>query len=168
MMVLVRYLKPSGETREWEQTLLADRDDMIVSTFRFRLKKPFSPFDSRILIKDGYYGVLFDFLDRWYNVVKIYDCKKNFVGYYSDIRTPPRRIKDGYEAVDLFLDFWVDLDGSYIILDLDEFQAFDLSKDLKKQAKQTARILKEMIEKDCYPPKIVKSFDISADEIGSL
>lgn len=166
MMVLVRFLKPGGKTREWYQTLLADREDIIVSTFRFRLKKPFSPFDSRILIKDGYYGVLFDLLDRWYNVVKIYDYKKNLVGYYSDIRTPPTRIKNGYEVVDLFLDFWVDLDGSYIILDIDEFQAADLSDELRKQTRGTARKLKEMIENDRYPPKIVKSFKISADEIG--
>jgi len=165
-MVLVRYFKPGGETREWEQTLLADSEDMIVSTFRFRLKKPFSPFDSRILIKDGYYGLMFDLIDKWYNVVKIYDYKKNLVGYYSDIRTPPKRFIGGYESVDLFLDFWVDLDGNYIILDIDEFQAADLSNQQIKQAKDTTRELKEIIENGCYPPKNVKSFDLPADEIG--
>ncbi|MFW6142213.1 MAG: DUF402 domain-containing protein [Candidatus Saliniplasma sp.] len=165
-MVLVRYLRPDGEPREWEQTLLADRENVIVSTFRFHLEKPFSPFDSCILIRDGYYGVMFDLLDRWYNVVKIYGYKKKLVGYYSDIRTPPKSIKGGYKAVDLFLDFWVDLDGSYIILDLDEFQVANLSKDMEKHAKDAAKQLKDMIEKDSYPPKIVKSFNISADEIG--
>ncbi len=168
MMVLVRYHKPSGDTREWEQTLLADREEMIVSTFRFRLKKPFSPFDSRILIKDGYYGVMFDLFDNWYNVVKVYDKNKNLVGYYSDIRTPPIRIKNGYEATDLFLDFWVELDRSYIILDLDEFQVANLSKDLKNQARDVAKKLKDMIENNVYPPKIVSSFNISADEIGEI
>ncbi|MFO7793089.1 MAG: DUF402 domain-containing protein [Candidatus Saliniplasma sp.] len=166
-MVLVRYLKPGGEPREWQQNLLADREDMIVSTFRFRLKKPFSPFDSRILIKDGYYGVMFDLLDIWYNIVKVYDEKKNLIGYYSDIRTPPERIEGGYQAKDLFLDFWVELDGSYIILDIDEFQEAELSIELKDHVRKTVRKLKEMIEDKRYPPKIVENFDTPTDEIGN-
>ncbi|MFW5904261.1 MAG: DUF402 domain-containing protein [Candidatus Saliniplasma sp.] len=166
-MVLVRYLKPGGEPREWEQTLLADRKDMIVSTFRFRLKKPFSPFGTRVLIRDGFYGVMFDLMDRWHNVVKVYDEEKNHIGYYSDIRTPPKRIEGGYEAEDLFLDFWVDLDRSYIILDFDEFREAELSKELRNRVKKTARSLKKIIENDLYPPSNVKKFDISAHEIGN-
>ncbi len=168
MMVLVRYHKPGGDTREWEQTLLADREEIIVSTFRFRLKKPFSPFNYRVLIKDGYYGVMFDLFDRWYNVVKIYDFEKDHIGYYSDIRTPPERIKSGYRAEDLFLDFWVELDGSYIILDIDEFQESELSEKMKNKVKSAALKLKNMIEEERYPPIEINRFDVPADEIGKL
>ncbi len=165
MKISVRYLRPGRDTREWEQDILADREDMIVSSFRFRLEKPFSPFNQRILIEDGYFGMMFDLLDRWYNVVKIYDEKKELVGYYSDIRTPPEKIRSekAYQAKDLFLDFWVDLDGTYIILDIDEFQKADLTPEMRGKAKRAARDLKELIEASDYPPSRVEEFDLPQD-----
>lgn len=163
MKISVRYLKPGSDPREWKQTLLADREDMIVSSFLFRLKNPFSPFKQRVLIEDGYLGILYDLLDEWYNVVEIYDKKKDLVGYYSDIRTEPERTDEGYQAVDLHLDFWVDLDGTYIILDIDEFQDAELSSDLRKKARRRARELKEIIEAGDYPPDIVKDFEPSSE-----
>lgn len=164
-MVTVRYHRPGKETREWEQKLLADNDDMIVSSFKFRLSKPFTPFGETPLIKDGYYGVLFDLLNKWFNVVRIYDENKEFVGYYSDIRTPPIRIEGGYRAEDLFIDYWVEPDGSYYLLDVDEFEEAEIDNSKREQVKKTIVKIKNMIKDDKYPPRLVKEFDLSADEI---
>lgn len=164
-MVKVRYHRPGKETREWEQRLLADNEDMIVSSFVFRLSKPFTPFGDTPLIKDGYYGVLFDLLDRWFNVVKIFDEQKRFIGYYSDIRSPPQRFEGGYKAEDLFIDFWVETDGTYYILDREEFEEADISNECREKVEQTIEKIKEMIERGGYPPKEIKEFEISADEM---
>ena len=163
-MVLVRYYRPGKDTREWNQRLLADTEEMIVSSFIFRLQKPFS-FNDDILIKDGYFGIMFDLFNTWYNVVKVFDKGKNFVGYYSDIRTPPKRISEGYEAKDLFLDFWIYPGNTYLILDKEEFQKADLKDETRNKVKKVVEKLKSMIEGGNYPPKKINKFDLGADEI---
>ena len=164
-MITVRYHRPGKDTREWKQRLLADDEKMIVSSFVFRLSKPFSPIDDTPIIKNGYYGVLFDLLNRWFNVVKVFDREKNLVGYYSDIRTPPERFEHGYEAKDLFLDFWVEIDGTYHILDQKEFEKAEIDDHLNRKVKETIDKMKKMIEEEEYPPKEVINFEITADEI---
>ncbi|MFP4051653.1 MAG: DUF402 domain-containing protein [Thermoplasmata archaeon] len=165
-MVKVRYHRTGKETREWKQKLLADDEDMIVSSFIFRLSKPFTPLGEEPLINDGYYGVLFDLLDKWFNVVKIFEEDKTLVGYYSDIRTPPFKCEGGYEAEDLFVDFWVETDGTYYILDMEEFEVAEIDDKYHKKVKETIDKLKDMIDNDEYPPQKVKEFELTADEIG--
>lgn len=165
-MVTVRYHRPGKNTREWEQRLLADNEKMIVSSFEFRLSKPFSPIGNRPLIKDGYYGVLFDLLNRWFNVVKVFDREKNLVGYYSDIRTPPKRFKKGYQAKDLFIDFWVEIDGTYHILDRKEFEEAEIDDSLNKRVEETIKKIKTMIEEEKYPPDEIFNYELTKDEIG--
>ncbi len=162
-MVSVRYIRRGKEPREWDQKLLADNEEMIVSSFRFRLQKPFSSFNGRVLIESGYYGVLFDLWDRWFNVVKIFDEKKRLRGYYSDIRTPPEKKEDGYVAEDLFLDYWVDLDGDYTVLDEDEFEEAELPPELENKVLETSKRLKIMIEDGDYPPDPVENFEIPSE-----
>ncbi len=163
-MVTVRYERVGKEARAWEQELLADTEEMIVSSFVFRLKKPFIAKED-ILIEDGYHGVLFDLFDRWFNVVKVFDKEKRFTGYYSDIRTPPKRTKEGIRATDLILDIWVDVRGDYIVLDQDEFREAELNDDMRRKVMGVRDSLIEMIEAGDYPPKEVRSFDVSAHEI---
>ncbi len=138
---------------------MVDDDEMVVSSFVFRLPDPFIVDDVEV-IKDGYHGILFDFFDRWYNVVTIYDGEKKFVGYYSDIRTPPERIPGGYRATDLALDLWVTPDGMYTVLDRDEFDAASFEKNHRKKAEETLSKLIEMVIDGRYPPKVVWDFCI--------
>lgn len=164
MKVQVKYKRRGKPTRVWKQKLLTNTDDIIISSFEFRLKEPFSPFDDRVLIRSGYHGVLFELMDEWYNVVKIFDEDKRLKGYYSDIRTPPDKTKNGYIAEDRFLDYWVDLDGSYILLDEDEFKEADLPRQLEDKALRTAKRLKKMIKNDDYPPDPIEKFHLSQDD----
>lgn len=155
--ITVIYHRPGKDTRVWKQELLADAGDMIVSSFTFRLKKPFSPFDI-ILIEDGYSGMMFDLMNEWYNVVKVFDKEDEFVGYYTDIRTPPERIENGYRAEDLFLDLWVYPDYSYHVLDEDEFEEAELDEYLEREALKTLVKLEKMIKKGNYPPTKIGDF----------
>lgn len=162
--IKVRYLRPSKEDREWEQRLLVDAEKMIVSSFVFHLEKPFSPLGEP-LIEDGYSGVLFDFFYRWYNVVKVFDHDEELVGYYSDIRTPPEKMDDGYIAKDLFLDIWVEPNGEYFLLDREEFESSDIDGRLKEKVESILNKLVDRIEENRYPPEEVKEFDISSDHL---
>ncbi|MGM0510445.1 MAG: DUF402 domain-containing protein, partial [Thermoplasmatota archaeon] len=130
-----------------------------ISSFVFRLPKPFTH-HGEILIEDGYQGVMFDLLDRYYNVVKIWDEEGHFRGYYSDIRTPPKKIKNGYKAVDLFLDIWLDREGHFFILDEDEFEEAELSEEITEKALETKERLIEDIKNGDYPPSPADGFQL--------
>ena len=159
-MVLVRYHRPGKNTREWEQRCILDAEEVVISSFVFELSKPFILKGSEI-IKTGYTGILYDPFDRWYNVLEVYARDRRFVGYYSDIRTPPKRIIDGYEATDLVLDLWVTPEGEYAILDQDEFEKTELKLDHRIKAEETMAKLIDMVREGKYPPNIVKKYSKS-------
>lgn len=169
MMITVRYRRPGKESRGWEQRLLADTEDMIVSSFVFRLQKPFlSDDEGDVLIESGYYGVLFELLDRWYNVVKIYDEDRELKGYYTDIRKPPVKTEVGYEALDLFLDVWVYPDNEYMVLDRDEFEDADIDESLRREAERAVERVTTMVRNDDYPPELVEKFDVTDEVLDNL
>ncbi|MFO8110365.1 MAG: DUF402 domain-containing protein [Thermoplasmata archaeon] len=150
-MVIVRYNRIGKRGREWEHELLLDNGEIIISSFEFKLAKPFSPL-GRPLIRSGYRGILFDHFEKWYNVIEVRDPEGKLKGYYSDIRTPPVRTNRGYEATDLILDIWVSPDNDYDVLDEVEFIETDLPKDLREAALLTLKLLRKTIENKNYPP----------------
>ncbi len=157
-MVKVRYHRPGRESREWEQRLLADDDRMIVSSFEFTLSEPFV-INEKVVIKTGCRGILYDLLDRWYNVITVFDGK-GFIGYYSDIRTPPERFPGGYQATDLVLDLWVAPDGSYTVLDREEFRQASLHDEHRKKAEEVLTELIGTIRDGRYPPAEVRDIGL--------
>ena len=81
--------------------------------------------------------------DRWYNIFRIGDGEGNLKGFYLNVTRPPK-IEDGFiDWEDLALDIWVHPDGSYLVLDEDEFEDLDLKADEKEKAMLA---LMEMIE----------------------
>ncbi len=71
---------------------------------------------------NGYRVIWFVFRGEWFDVGRFHDSKERFLGYYCDIIEPiqifgPKRV----EATDLFLDLWVNPDGSTWRLDEPEF-----------------------------------------------
>ena len=85
--------------------------------------------------------------DRWYNVLAIYDVDSGeFKGWYCNI-TRPAHIDDAIvSAEDLALDLVVRLDGSWIVLDEEEYAALDLGSADRKQAEAALRELQRYAE----------------------
>ncbi len=162
-MITVRYLRPKEQPREWKHLLLLDTDKIVISSFEFKLDAPFSPL-GKPLIRNGDKGILFDHFEKWYNVLEVRDYQGRLKGYYSDIRTPPVRVENGYEALDLILDLWVYTHGNYEVLDENEFEQTILPKNLRDAALSTLNILIDKIENKVYPPFWVKDI---YDEVHS-
>ncbi len=76
------------------------------------------------------------FSDRWYNTFEIYDVEdKQLKGWYCNV-CRPARIENGHiYAEDLALDLIVYPDGSWRILDEDEFEEIEISAKDRKHAK---------------------------------
>ncbi len=85
--------------------------------------------------------------DRWYNVFAIYDVDSNRLkGWYCNI-TRPAHIEDRQVlADDLPLDLVVYPDGTWKVLDQDEFGALDLSQEDRTKALATLAELRRLAE----------------------
>ena len=161
--IRVRIVRLPDDIEEWEHELLLDTPEMIISEFDFSgLPKP-SIIKGRTVCENGYRGMLFEFVKEWYEIIKIWNPKGEFMGYYCNINRPPERFEGGYEAVDLFLDLWVFPDMEYVVLDEDELsEAVDkglVDGDTKKKATEILTRLVNMVEGKNFPPRIVNEYD---------
>jgi predicted RNA-binding protein associated with RNAse of E/G family len=88
------------------------------------------------------------FHDRWYNVLAVHDVDTGEPkGWYCNI-TRPAQIEDGViSAEDLALDLVVYLDGSWIVLDEDEFEALKLNPADRANAQAALQELQSYAER---------------------
>jgi len=104
------------------------------------------------VIADGYRAIWFLFKDQPYDIGRFYRPDGIWTGYYVDVLEPVRW--QGAEAetlellVDLFLDLWIAPDGSYEVLDEDEFEeAVRLGHITDAQAEHARRALHEIVDR---------------------
>ena len=113
--------------------------------------RPDMPFMD-VVFKQGDRCVEYYYSDRWYNIFTIYDRDDGKIkGWYCNIGMPAL-IEDGLVSyVDLALDLWVSVNGKQTVLDEDEFEALNLSDELKAGALNGLNELKSLF-KNNRPP----------------
>jgi GrpB-like predicted nucleotidyltransferase (UPF0157 family)/predicted RNA-binding protein associated with RNAse of E/G family len=121
-------------------------------------------FDGKLVLSAGFPIVYFELTGRWFNIVKIRNLQGTHTGYYCDITTPPRLLRDGsIELTDLFLDLWVSPDLRYKVLDKDELEeALEkgwVEKQLHDKAKKELKKLITLVENGGFPPKLVRRLE---------
>ena len=150
-IVTLTYKRPPNRVNHFQQALLYLDDDVIVTSQRV---KPSSPIvqNGKTVLGDNFAVVWFVFTGLWYDVGKVYNLDNEWTGYYCDILKPvKRRVNvagklDRFEITDLFLDLWINPDGTYQIQDEDEFEeaiqngAIDAELKRKAQSVLTALI----------------------------
>lgn len=77
------------------------------------------------------------YADRWYNIFEIHSVHDDHLkGWYCNIAQPAVFSSDTIEQIDLTLDVWINPDGSYHVLDREEFDALDLDRATRLRAQQ--------------------------------
>lgn len=161
-VVLVRVIRPHGETFDYEQELVEDRGDLVITRFDFTdFRRPLIIHGQEV-VAEGYRALLFEFFDPPLEIIVVTDKDGNLTGYFCNVNTEPSRVEGGYEIIDLYLDVFVLPDMRYEILDEDEFQeAIEkgwITEEQVSLARETvARIIKD-IETGRFPPRIVREF----------
>ena len=125
-IVTLTYKRPPDRVNHFQQELLYLDDDVIVTSQRV---KPSSPIiqNGETVLGDNFAAIWFVFTGLWYDVGKVYNLDNEWTGYYCDILKPVKRSinvagkLDCFEITDLFLDLWINPDGTYQIQDEDEF-----------------------------------------------
>lgn len=87
------------------------------------------------------------YLDRWYNIFAVHDVdSQQLKGWYCNI-TRPATFKDQVlSADDLALDLVVQVDGSWQVLDQDEFERLELDPGDERQVLAALEQLKRSAE----------------------
>lgn len=165
--VTLTYKRPPDRINHFQQQLLYVDSDVIVT---FQRVNPSSPIvqNGETVLADNFAAVWFVFTGLWYDVGKVYNLNNEWTGYYCDIMKPVKRSMnttgelDCFEITDLFLDLWVNPDGSYEIQDEDEFeeaiQTGAISSELAEKARDTLSALIVEVETGKFPPQIVQKY----------
>lgn len=96
-----------------------------------------------ITFRKGDRFVEWHYRDRWYNVFAVHDVdSKALKGWYCNITRPAVYEDQVLSADDLDLDLVVYLDGSWEVLDEEEFEALDLSVEDRQRARAALDQLK--------------------------
>ena len=149
--ITLTYKRPPNRVNYFQQQLLYVDDDVIVTSQRV---KPSSPIvqNGKIVLGDNFAVIWFVFTGLWYDVGKVYNLNNEWTGYYCDVMKPVKRSTnvegklDSFEITDLFLDLWINPDGTYQIQDEDEFE--DAVRDGAIDAeleKRASNVLKALI-----------------------
>lgn len=143
MNIKVQKKNPAGEvTYQYEGRLLSrDEREIILEAFFDRPDMPFLD----VVFKTGDRFVEYYYTDRWYNIFEVHDRDdRQIKGWYCNIGMPAM-IEDGVVSyVDLALDLWVSIDGSQTVLDEDEFESLQLSKEDRAGALEGLDDLKQL------------------------
>ena len=125
--VTLTYKRPPDRVNHFQQQLLYMDEEVIVTSQRVRPSAPIVQ-NGKTVLADNFAAVWFVFTGLWYDVGKVYNLNNEWTGYYCDIMKPVKRRVDAmgkldcFEITDLFLDLWVNPDGTYEIQDEDEFE----------------------------------------------
>ena len=125
--ITLTYKRPPDRVNHFQQYLLYVDDDVIVTSQRVRPSSPIIQ-NGKTVLADNFAVVWFVFTGLWYDVGKVYNLNNEWTGYYCDVMKPVERSinvegkPDCFEITDLFLDLWINPDGTYEIQDEDEFE----------------------------------------------
>ena len=166
--VTLTYKRPPDRVNHFQQELLYLDDDVIVTSQRV---KPSSPIvqNGKTVLGDNFAVVWFVFTELWYDVGKVYNLDNEWTGYYCDIMKPvKRRVNvagklDCFEIIDLFLDLWINPDGTYQIQDEDEFeeavQNGAIDPELDKKARSVLNTLIAEVEESRLESRLQAVFN---------
>jgi predicted RNA-binding protein associated with RNAse of E/G family len=105
-----------------------------------------------VTFKKGDRFVEYYYSDRWYNIFVIYDRDDGKLkGWYCNIGKPALIEAQVVSYVDLALDLWVSTNGQQTVLDEDEFEALDLTEELRQNALRGLDELKKLFLNNKHP-----------------
>lgn len=160
MQVKIHYHRPPDRTTIFENELVHADDDVVITIMRATpLPRPMV-INGRTVFEDGAPAIWFTFPDADYDVGRFHTRDGSFTGIYANILTPVKFVSPTeWQTTDLFVDVWLDADGSAHILDQEELQeAVEhgwVELDVAEKAQRTARKLVADHESGTWPPQVV-------------
>jgi len=164
-------LRPPDRRSRFEVDLLSADEQILVLSHLVHPKHSLM-YRGEEVIADGYRAIWFLFKDQPYDIGRFYRPDGSWTGYYVDVLEPVRW--QGADAemletlVDLFLDVWIAPEGSYEVLDEDEFEeALRLGHITDAQAEHARRVLHDIadrVQRGNFLPDVVTRYSMGTDQ----
>ena len=150
MNVKVQKRNPAGEVTYEYNGVLLHRDERSLV-----LEAPFDRDDMTfqdVVFKTGDRFVEYYYTDRWYNIFAVHDRDDDRLkGWYCNIGKPAVFEDSTVSYIDLALDLWVSTSGKQTVLDQDEFEALELSEELRTGALKGLEELQQLFLNNTPP-----------------
>jgi predicted RNA-binding protein associated with RNAse of E/G family len=165
-LIQYRYLRPPDRTTTFAARLLEITPDHIVLEHELAAGVSVTVGGQEVMA-GGYTATWFLFQGQPFDLARVRDGQGRLTGYYADILEPVQW--SGIDPasllpiVDLFLDLWIFPDGSYRVLDEDEFEqaaaAGVVTAGQVAHARGVLRELQNQLGQGVFPPSLVHTFD---------
>ena len=152
-MITVRAHKHDGsQHRSWPAHIVRQDGFLLVLDAEFAEEVQHELLGT---ILSGTLSVEYYWLDRWYNIFRFSHPTGELRNYYCNVNVPPLFDGQILSYVDLDIDILVNIDFSYSILDLEEFdqnaERYGYSPEIRQNAGRAVKELIELIESRSFP-----------------
>ena len=172
--VRIHYHRIPGQERIYDQRVVLERDDVIITlSDPLELEAPMMH-DGRVMLEAGSLALWFTFPGAWHDIGCFHHADESCSGIYANILTPPRIEGSVWHTTDLFLDVWRPSGGDVVLLDEDEFdEAYMLGQigaDTARRAREEAERLLESARIGEWPPTVVDEWPLerALEALGKL
>lgn len=141
----VRKILPGGSVKTEYTGILRERTDEFVSIDTGWSREPLD-LGYAIMEPDDIWIETFYF-NKNFNIFRIGNHEEELKGFYCNVTYPPE-IEDGtIDWKDLMVDIWVRPDGSYLVVDEDEFEDIGPTEMERKMVMDAINDILDMLEK---------------------
>jgi predicted RNA-binding protein associated with RNAse of E/G family len=162
--VAIHYRRPPDRLRIYDQRVVLERDDVIVTLSEpLDLDEPMT-LDGDVMLERGSLAVWFTFPGLWHDIGLFHRADGVCSGLYANILTPP--VIDGpvWHTTDLYLDVWWPTEGPVRLLDEDELEAALAASHIDAPTAERARSEAERILAlaggGVWPPPVVSEWPL--------
>jgi predicted RNA-binding protein associated with RNAse of E/G family len=165
MVIKIHYTRPPNRITIFENELVHWSEDVIVTAMHATsLSKPMMV-NGRTKLENGSPMVWFTFPDADHDIARFHTRDGEFTGIYANILTPVEFLsKYEWRTTDLFVDVWIDVDGTVEILDEDELEEAVangwISQEMAQHARSSAQNLVARHKHGTWPPPVVYDWPI--------
>jgi len=158
--VLIHYRRLPDHERIFDQAVVLERDDVIVTLSQpLDLTEPMM-LDGRVMLEGGSLALWFTFPGEWHDIGLFHRADRSFTGLYANILTPPEIDGRTWRTTDLFLDVWWPAGTAAAqLLDEDELEEALASGHIEEataaRAREEAGRLLELARAGTWPPGVV-------------
>ena len=162
--VRIHYRRPPDREQIFDQVVVLERDDVIVTLAESMDFDPPMRIDGEVALEQGSSVVWFTFPGAWHDIGSFHRADGTFTGFYANVITPPEIDDRVWYTTDLYLDVWLTSDGAARLLDQDEFDEAVgrglVDADTADRAREEATRLLEEARSGTWPPAVVKEWTL--------
>ena len=162
--VLIHYRRLPDHERVFDQKVVLERNDVIVTLSQpLELPEPMTV-DGRVMLEDGSLALWFTFPGAWHDIGLFHRADGSFTGLYANVLTPPEIEGNVWRTTDLFLDVWWPVGDEAQLLDEDELDEAlaegHIDHGTATKARAEAAHLLELARDGRWPPPVVEEWTL--------